>query len=292
MMLYSDTGGGKTTQIGELAEHVAITTGKPSLLYTMDRGGTETIAPHIEIGMVEVEDLRNGDPWVAIHAATEGRRWDASRKSWEPIDLSRFGLVGYETASSMSDELRMAMTKENAEGRGVGGKAAFTLKRDAGSMHMTVSNNTMVDYTVVQATMTQEMWRSQSLVGAGQRPIVWTSHINRGQDEETSQPIVGVALAGKALTGVIPRWFTYTFRLEAVPVPNARPKHILYIEEHTDTGLKGLGNARIPLASLPNFKPIIEPASVVQALASIRAAQAAAKESINARLKAAGVSFI
>lgn len=285
VLLYGDTGSGKTPQFGEAAEHVALTTGLKSLLYTMDRGGVETIRPHINLGMIEVESLLGHDPWVAIHAAVTGKRFDG--KVFAPADLSKFGLIGFETISSMCDEIRLNMTKENAEGRSVGGKASYVVKKGTGADAIMVSSNTMVDYSVVQADISQEMWLSQRLG----KPIIWTTHVQRGTEEESSQAVIGVAAAGKALATVIPRWFTYTFRLDAVPVPNSRARHILYVEEHTDTGLKGIANARLPLGTYPNFKPIIEPASIIVAMKQIRDAQKALGTTMEARLKAAGVSF-
>lgn len=285
VLLYADTGAGKTAQIGEASEHVALATGKKTLLYTADRGGIETIRPHIAAKIVEVENLLQGDPWIAINAAALGQRYDASTKTWKAADLTDFGLLAFESMSSMADVVRLAMTKENAEGRGVGGKAAFTLKRGTGADAFNISSNTMVDYSVVQAFITEKAWQTQALG----RPIIWTSHISRSTDEENNAPVVGPVVAGKALTTVVPRWFTYTFRLEAVPVPGARPRHLLYIEEHTDTGLKGFGNARIPLASVAGFKSVIEPASLTAALTQIREAQKSAGLTITSRLKAAGV---
>jgi hypothetical protein len=287
LMLYADTGGGKTAQLGELAEHVALTTGKKTILWTADRGGVETVRPHIDAGIIDVESLLIGDPWVAIHAAACGKRYDRTKAQWIPADLQPYGLAAYEGMASMGEAVRIAMAADNATGQGVGGKAAFIVKKGSGQDAVSVAGSTMTDYGVIQAFITAEAWRSQALG----LPVLWTSHVSRGNDEENNSPIVGVSVAGKALTAIVPRWFTYTFRLEALPVPAGRPRHLLYIEEHTDTGLKGFGNARIPLASVAGFKPVIEPASIVEALKQIRAAQKSAGDVISQRLKAAGVTI-
>lgn len=284
LLLYGDTGSGKTPQVGELAEHVALSTGKQTLLYRYDRGGVETIRPLLNLGVVVEENLLpHPDPFVAINAAIQGERWVGGK--WVKADLSKFGLLAYESLSTMAETIRLAMTKENAEGRSVGGKASFVLKRPG----FNVSSNTMVDYAVVQSFLTEKTWQSQMLG----LPTIWTSHVQRGQDEENNAPIVGPTVAGKALTAVVPRWFTYTFRLDAIPVANGRARHLLYIEEHTDTGLKGFANDRIPLgANLDGFKSMIEPASIVVAMKQIRAAQASAEANTAARLKSAGISFV
>lgn len=287
LMLYADTGGGKTAQLGEAAEHVAVTQGKQTLIYTMDRGGIETVRPHIDAKVVLVESLLHGDPWVNIHAATQGKTFDADKKLWVPRDLSKIGLICYEGFASMAETTRLDMTKQNAANAGVGGKSSFTFKRGTGADQFSISSNTMVDYMVVQGFLTEQAWQSQALG----KPIIWTTHIRRDTDEENNAPVIGPSVAGGALTTIVPRWFTYTFRLEAVPQMNARPKHLLYIEEHLDTGLKGFGNSRIPLASVAGFKSVIEPASIIGAMEQIRNAQASASSTIGNRLKAAGVNF-
>lgn len=285
LLIYGDTGAGKTPQIGEAAEHVALTTGKQTLYYAGDRAGIETIRPLVNLKVVVVEDmLCHPDPFVAINAAAQGQRWDAATKQWKPADLSKFGMVAFESLSSWADTIRLAMAKDNGNGSSVGGKTSFVLKKPG----FNVSSNTMTDYAVVQTFLTEKVWQSQTLG----LPTIWSSHVQRGTDEESSSPIVGPVVAGKALTTVVPRWFTYTFRLDAVPVPGGRARHLLYIEEHTDTGLKGFANDRIPLgANLTGFKSMIEPASIVQAMEQIRAAQLSAESGAASRLKAAGISF-
>jgi hypothetical protein len=93
---------------------------------------------------------------------------------------------------------------------------------------------------------------------------------------------------GKALSEQIPRWFKYTFRVNAIPSASGEPEHVLFLEDHKDTtagGAKGLGNARLPLAGASVKVPYkISPASIVQALEAISKRRDTAKSDIKKRL--------
>jgi hypothetical protein len=279
LLLYGDTGAGKTAQFGEAAEHVDATLGKRSILYSGDRGGSATIQPHVDLGIVEVRSLLVGDPWVAVNAAVLGKRYNASLSKWEESDLSDVGLIGFESMSGIAEMIMVDMAKKNADGKGIGGKASFVISNPDGSR---LAGNTQTDYSGVQTFVTEKAWQSQALGPT----IIWTTHVKRGQDEDNSQ-VLGPVVAGKALTTVVPRWFSYTFRIDAIP-SQPRPRHVLYVEEHSEVGLKGFGNARIPLGvALPSFKSVIEPASICAAMGQIRAAQQAALAAMKVRREAA-----
>lgn len=278
ILLYSDTGGGKTAQIGEAADHIDATRGERTVLYSGDRGGTATVRPHIKLGIIEHRSLLVGDPWVAINAAVLGKQQQADGK-WVPGNNKGVGLFAFESLSSLADNIMIDMAAKNAAGRGIGGKASFVIQNPDGSKF---AGNTQTDYSGVQTFLTEKVWQSQAL-GV---PIIWTSHVKRGSDEESAQTILGPTVAGKALTTVVPRWFTYTFRLDALPAPTGRPRHLLYMEEHSDMGVKGCGNSRIPLGGqVPNFKSVIEPASIVAAMRQIREAEATVEAAMRARRK-------
>ena len=61
---YGRTNSGKTANLGKLAEHVMTTTGKRTRLYTGDLGGTATIQPHIDLGIVDVRRFELVDLFV------------------------------------------------------------------------------------------------------------------------------------------------------------------------------------------------------------------------------------
>ena len=54
ILMYSRSRGGKTTLLAELAEQVKLTTGKKTLVYTIDKGGIGPMVPLIELGVIDL----------------------------------------------------------------------------------------------------------------------------------------------------------------------------------------------------------------------------------------------
>jgi hypothetical protein len=103
--------------------------------------------------------------------------------------------------------------------------------------------------------------------------------------------ILGPQVVGKALTSEIPSWFNYTFRVMAIPadpVLNKAEAHRLYLGDHMERAMKGLGNSRKPLlgGDLPSY---IEPASLVEAFRAMAGAGAVATMSIKEKMRAKGL---
>ena len=279
ILMIGDSGDGKTAQFGELAEHLFAETKQPARLYMFDQGGAwETVKPHIELGIIELVRWMPGtDPWAFANAAVNGQVLDPAKKVWVPGKPAP--LYGFEGLSSLGDAFMNDITKKAASGAHKGGEDRFTLNTEGGK----VSSNNRTDYNLVQLRLRELCWQSQTLPGAA----FWSAALNRSQDEGMTT-ILGPQLVGKAMTADVPRWFKYTFRVAAIPAPNAAPRHVLYLEDHLDAqaGMaKGLGNARVPLAGAEKVVSFsIEPASIVKALKQIKERKEAAKAEIARRV--------
>ena len=118
--------------------------------------------------------------------------------------------------------------------------------------------------------MTKEIWKSQKLDVPF---ILWTSSISKDDGVISSGKILGPDVIGKALTEEVPRWFTYTFRIDVLPAQQGKPeRHILYLGNSVDVGAgnaTGLGNIRLPLDAPKPPQIAIDPADIVVALKSI-----------------------
>lgn len=282
ILLYGDSGDGKTSLIGELAEWVYKTERKKTRLYTSDRGGLETIRPYIDLGVIESEELGTQDPWMWLNKAVRGYvkrdgKWTLDAKLNEGI-----GLYAFEGMTSVADALMQNLAQKAAAGTNIGGggNVNFTITADGESLK--VGGNNMAHYGVVQTRIVEEVWESQRLPGW----LIWTAAVKRDDDPNAAGKVLGPAIAGKALTGEVPRWFVYTFRVAAIPSASGPERHILYLGDHQDItsgGAKGLGNTRVPLDA-PKLPATIEPASVVKAIEAIQAAYEPAVKAIKARL--------
>jgi hypothetical protein len=287
ILVYARTRGGKTTLIGELAEHIYKTTGKITRVYSADNGGVDSIAPYIELGIVEPILIGSRNPWVFLAKATTGHVLDKDGK-WVPGDLSNVGLVAFESMTSFADRFMEDLAERSANGESFGGAANVSFKATDGDDTIKIGGSNMAHYNIVQTRITSDVWRSQRL---GVPNVLWTASVSRDDDQVGAGKVLGPEVVGKKLTGEVPKWFQYTFRLECFPSTGsgvtAKPeRHVLYLGNSQDLqagNATSLGNTRVPLDA-PALPTSIEPASLVKALELIEGGSKAALEKIRARL--------
>ena len=280
--MYSRSRGGKTTLIGEFAEHISVNLDKKSLVYSIDKGGNGPIIPHIDLGLIDFVSQEDTDPWVFLHQACLGRVRDASGKKWVQADLSKYGMVAIESLTSFSDALMNSLAEKSAQGINIGGSANVSFQVQGDGEVMKIGGSNMGHYNVVQTRILEELWRSQRLPVPY---VIWTAGVSRDEDTNASGKVIGPAICGKALTAEIPRHVDLTFRLDCLPAEGGKPeRHILYLGNSVDTkagNAVGLGNTRLPKdVSVP---ATIEPASLVGAVTLIEEAEQQAKEIIKQR---------
>lgn len=214
-----------------------------------------------------------------LNNVTQGKVKDPTTGKWA-VNLDNIGLWAFEGITSMCDEFMQALAKKAGEGTNVGGGSNIAFKVSENGESLNISGNNMSHYNVVQQRIMEEIWRSQKLPGW----TAWTAAVKRDEDPNAAGKILGPAASGKALTGELPRNFTYCFRISAVPGAGANPeKHILFLGDHTEQGCKGLGNTRVPLDA-PKLPATIEPASLVKAIQLIQGSYKPAVEAIKKRL--------
>ena len=259
ILMYGRTNSGKTAQIGELAEYVFKTTGKKTRLYTADRGGTITIAPHISLGLVEAVEMGSQDPWIFLNKAVRGYVKDEKGK-WVPGNNANIGLFAFESLRSFAESLMASMAEKAGQNVNIGGGSNVSFSINADGESLKISGSNMAHFGVAQSRITEEVWQSQRLDAPY---ILWTSSVSKDEDTTAAGKILGPDVIGKALTAEVPRWFNLTFRLDVIPAQQGKPeRHLLYLGNHVDAGAgnaSGLGNTRLPLDAPKLEKNIIEP---------------------------------
>lgn len=281
IMLFGQTGAGKTAQIGELAEAYFKEHKLRTRLYTADRGGWETIKAYVELGVIEVVPWV-GDIWNYIDHAVKGDKLVSGK--WVPGIDDDIGMYAYEGATSMADAVMSWMADASARGVNIGGGGAFNFVAGGDGEKIKIGSSNMAHFGVAQQQVYQKATQSQSLPGT----VLWTAGDRRGEDDATGG-VVGPQVAGKAMTGEVPRWFRYTFRICSEVQPGADTVHVLYTDAHTEMqsrGMaKGIANSRIPLSGKEVEIPSrIVPASLVKVLELLNQRQGAAKSEIAKRL--------
>jgi GTPase SAR1 family protein len=283
ILLYGRTRSGKSTQIGELAEHVYKTTKKITRLYTADRGSYDPIRIYVELGIIEVIEIGDTDPWLFLNKAVRGFVRDDKGK-WVQGTNTNVGVFAFESMTSFADELMANMAKKAGEGVNIGGGANIAFQVGGDGESLKVSGHNMAMYGVCQSRITEEVWTSQKL---NADYILWTASVSKDDDSASSNKVLGPQVAGKALTSEVPRWFGLSFRIDALPAQNGKPeRHILYLGNNIDLSAGnaiGLGNTRTPLDA-PTLPSSIEPASLTKAIEMIDSASEAAKVIVKKRL--------
>lgn len=282
ILLYGRSGAGKSTQIGELSEYVYTKLGKTTRLYTADRGGVDTIQAHINEGLIQVVDIGESNPFVFLNKVARGFVKDAQGK-WVPGDLSKVGLVAFESITSICDLLMANMAQQAAAGVNIGGSGGVTFTATGDGEAVKVGSTNMAMFGVAQNTIMWDIWQSQKL------PVdyvLWTASVSKDEDTNAGGKVLGPAAAGKALTPEIPRSFQRSFRIDVVPGQGtAAPQHILYMGISTDLNAgnaTALGNSRVPLGSDVPSK--ITPASLTKALELIEKAEQESTNKLRQRI--------
>ena len=284
ILLYGRTRAGKSAQLGDLAKHIKITTGKNTRIYHVDNGGYGVLEPHIAAGFVEVIEMEGTSPWLFLAKAALGQVRD-SAGHWVKGDLSNIGMIAFEGLTAFADELMVDLSEKAAAGQSLGGQASVSFKVTSDGESINVGGNNMAHYNIVQNRITKEVWTSHKL----QVPyILWTASLSKDDDSINSGKVLGPAVVGKALTSEVPRWFQYTFRIDALPSQQGKAeRHVLYLgmsQDQTAGNAVVLGNTRVPLGT--ELPPTIEPASLVQAMKLITDAENKAKEAMQKEIAA------
>ena len=263
IVLFGDTDTGKTTLAEEYAKHIKRTEGLDTVYNFADKGGYGGFKRLERAKVAKVNAIKEGDdPWIWLADAANGKGVDKNT-----------GLVIIDSGTAAGERIMDWITKDP---RQIGQQKTqkFTVTaRDNTSLVVGANNES--HYGLVQSFGRDMMWRSTWLTDQG-IDVLWTFGLWRGEGADGSQKL-GPLFVGKALTGVLPKWFKHVFPLVTVPTnPGEAPKHVLYLQEQPEFGGTGMmfANARYPLDADTPLPVMIEPASLVGALTCIQIGEA------------------
>lgn len=264
--LYGDSGAGKTTQLGELAKDRWKSRKQRLRLHTADRGGFKSILPLVRLGIVVVDELGQGD-----------NPWDWINRAVDPDDDPDIGIEAYESGTSFGEACLSATAKSPTK---IGQQATQRFKTGENS---SIGINNMAHYGIVQSFLLDAMWTSSWITRKG-KDVIWTFSTLRSESTDAEQ-IVGMEMAGKALTPKMPKWFENTFRIVTI-TNGGKPEHVLYIQPQpgATSSAVSFGNARYPLDATTELPVQISPASIVEALRLIDLGQEEAYDALKAEL--------
>lgn len=282
IQLIGLTGAGKTTQIGELAKYIKFKTGKKSRLICIDRGGHVSI-DHLIGEVIEPVYFKGCgfDPFVFADRTAHGFILKGGK--WVDGKKDEIGLWAFDSGTGIGEEMGEAMKESQNTASPIGPKA-YNFAIGEGEDTVNVGTIDKGHFGIVQQRITKAMWDSFNLPG---HIVLWTAALRRiDQDDETRAPLLGAELFGKALLGASPRWFNYTWvQVKEIPIGGGAAKFNLHLEGYLEKSMgmtPVVGNNRVPLdgAEGAPVPAVIEPASVVKALALLARRKLSAKESV------------
>lgn len=289
ILLYGNSGSGKTAQLGKLAEEVYTTTGKKTRIYTVDFGGTNTIDPYVDLGIIELVEMGATDAWVFINRAARGYiRNEQGKWIKDEKRNAEIGFYGFESAHGLAHLLKGDMNAKAGTGTTIGGdtNSSFEVQGD-GEKFKIGSVKGFQQYSIPQQQTLTAMYESFKLPA---QYIVWTAGVDVGTEELSKNKAAGPMVVGGALTTILPKDFVFTMHLDAIPVKDNVARHVMYLGTHQDPNagnMTALGNTRRPLDAPALKTYTIEPTDIVKALKILQEdAKDAAKKAIQARLDA------
>jgi hypothetical protein len=238
MIIYGDSGTGKTSQILHAAKYVYERYGKYTRLISADGGGWQPCQPLIDVGIIDAFDISNRVLALAdLRRLSEGywrRKSSDGHEVFESIpecrtterEWAKIGLYALEGIASIA-RLMLGHIANNPE------KVAFRRPYDFQQDGYTFGGLDEGHYGLVQS----EIYRLM-VQGFGTLPvplIIWTSIVGRGKIKRTSETVYGPQAAGDAITAEIPAWVGDCIHLERILEKDAE-KIVAWFMNHTDPG--------------------------------------------------------
>ncbi len=278
-ILLSDTGEGKTTQIGAMAlwhfkrtggfidpQAQKAVGGQRTVLYSGDFGGWGVVKPLIALGIIRLIDLTQFPNIFELLDTIASCKVPNAAGEWVEAG-PEIGHFAYDSGTSLAHLSMLDLSNQAANGGNVGGAPGYKFK----SGDFTVAGSTQTHYNVAQNAILKAVAKSQvSTPGL----VTWTFRLRRAEGDMGA--IVGPQIAGSALTPELPAWFNYCFRLSKVVQFGQPNKVILYNDQHVDSSnptTKVLANGRVPLGATPP-DVIQDPANVPKMIELLEAADA------------------
>ena len=263
IICYAHSGGGKTTQILEMAKYVYEKFGKKTRLISASGGGWEPLEREglIDLGIVEPFDIRNRKMalsdvrrlsegyWPRVVEEDRGGRKVRVRKfdgddicRVGPAEWKTIGLVAVECLASIASLLMGHIADTNSAEKVGFNRVTYD------EAEFTFGSTDKGHVGLVQ----RELYRLV-VKGFGSLPVeyvMFTSLVGKGEDKRSGDTLYGPDSVGTALTHAIPSWVGDCFHLEIVPNmedPNGPGQYIAWFVEHADliTGAKYKAKVRV-----------------------------------------------
>jgi len=248
VLLYGESGLGKSTEGKRFAKYIYELTGLPTRLISFEDSGKLVYEPLINLGIVDAVWMSKAKyPFTALRKLAEGLWPKGGEFRFVYVDKE----IGGKKVSVLEDQteyLRISPGEVGGyifEGLASGGESLLEFGREnhlflreqekdsitIGGIKLAAPSQTL--YNVVQMDILS------AIKGLGMLPVervLLTSHEYKGEDEDTGKPLRGPAVVGKAMTGKIMKYVGLQLHYDAVKSADGKQiqERRVYFERHPD----------------------------------------------------------
>lgn len=210
-VIYSASGGFKTTAVKHFARYIYDVTGKSTLLVSMDGGGWDPCVPEVGAGIIKPYRASLEIPLPVLRMVSKGffpedpDEITASQINMLAVDWTQFGALAVEGLTSIS---QACMRYLSDKGMIVGGEKSLpgvfsqAIHVDGAVRSETFGSSTQGHYGFVQNFIYSFVMNAISLPC---HYVLFTALESRTEEDDRST-IFGPAVAGKKATALIPSW--------------------------------------------------------------------------------------
>lgn len=284
IILYGETGHGKTTQASALAKHIFRQSGKKTVVFLADYQGSAWAYeenPAIDRILTPTD---NRWLWVA----------EAFQNKYRGEEIKDVGLIIHEGLTAYAELVLDSCAQMAGEGVNIGGGGAHNitlypahipvhvvgeklmpikpLSKEDKLKVLKVGSNNMTHYGVSQDAIKNGLKAER-----GNIPTLFTSMEGLAKPKASSPGVIGPATVGDAQVRHIPKWATYTFRIY-----QKAGKTTLYLQTHEPgPRTEAVVNPRIPEEGASVKVPAsICPASLPEAMTLLHKRRQAAHDEV------------
>lgn len=249
-LIYGETQSGKTTLIGLIARAHYQRTGKITRLIICDEGGPSAIQSEITDGIIEVVDMVGDDQprsnlmWLAKGAWPSPVTGAIDQKSKLPEN------VGIVVLDSLTSAAALVMNNFIQSGTKISQDVVAAAEEQGLKFGVAAPSH----YGAVHGFILQLITQMSSLPVD---KVIFTALESKAEDIIDKQTILGPAIVGKALTGVIPSRMNRILHLEIVPSADRKTRQYrIYFMPHVDQTIGRVwpANLRLPLPVVQSMK--------------------------------------
>lgn len=253
VLIYGDSGVGKSTHLAHAAEWLVNRYGKPVRVVTIEPSSTIVFEPLVAQGKVELVFITPNDSvFRALRRLSKGE-WP-SEQGWRSWDGSVCAYI-IEGMQSLGEAL-LEECRRNGYFKGEQKEVSVALE---GEFVIPASRSM---YGVAQSELLDTIRGFSALPGLNY--VLWSTHESKGIEEDTAAQIRGPALVGTARTASVPKYFSIVLHIDRFsrPVGTGENRIIesrrrVWLTSHPDPQQPHIhypAKVVLPVASIPLFE--------------------------------------